>query len=58
MIRGPDARDEGTATEDDECKLAALRAEKRALRYELVKLTTDSESSRGFFCAKIHKNIA
>jgi hypothetical protein len=38
LIRPLDARDEGTDTEYDAQKLAALRAEKRALREELAGL--------------------
>jgi hypothetical protein len=38
LIRPLDARDEGTATDDDTQKLAELRAEKRTLRAELAGL--------------------
>ena len=38
LIRGLDARDEGTATEEDEAKLAELRAEKRKIRAEMKAL--------------------
>jgi hypothetical protein len=42
LIRGLDSRDEGTATEEDEAKLAELRAEKRALRAELKTLEVEN----------------
>jgi hypothetical protein len=38
LIRGLDARDEGTATAEDEARLTELRAEKRTLRAELKEL--------------------
>jgi hypothetical protein len=43
MIRGLEARDEGTATAKDEAKLAERRAEKRALREELQTLTQQEQ---------------